>query len=327
MRRSRPFPRLGGSLFATSLAATFLLLVSTGLVWGQGGPLRVTGTVTSAVDGSQLPAVRVSVKGANLGTLTATNGRYTIDAPSPTDTLVFTVIGYRSSEVPIGGRSIVNVTMEAAAIAMQEVVVTGYGTQQRRDVTGAMATVKAEDLTPIAAPSVDQMLQGRVAGVQVIPSSGKPGDNAVIRIRGIGTLNDASPLYVVDGMLLNDVSFVNPSDILSVDVMKDASAEAIYGSRGANGVIIITTKRGTLETGNRFTVRAYTGSQKVLHDIKLVDGHDYAVLANERSEEHTSELQSLAYLVCRLLLEKKKTENFGCALISTHRGSSDVGRH
>src|SRR5256885_4152586 len=171
--------------------------------------------------------------------------------------------------------------MEAAAIAMQEVVVTGYGTQQRRDVTGAMASVKAEDITPIAAPSVDQMLQGRVAGVQVIPSSGKPGDNAVIRIRGIGTLNDASPLYVVDGMLLNDISFVNPSDILSVDVMKDASAEAIYGSRGANGVIIITTRRGTLETGNRFTVRAYAGSQEVLHDIKLVDGHDYAMLANE----------------------------------------------
>src|SRR2546422_6919884 len=162
MRRSRPFPRLGGSLFATSLAATFLLLVSTGLVWGQAGPLRVTGTVTSAVDGSQLPAVRVSVKGANLGTLTATNGRYTIDAPSPTDTLVFTVIGYRSSEVPIGGRSIVNVTMEAAAIAMQEVVVTGYGTQQRRDITGAMATVKAEELTPIAAPSVDRSEERRV---------------------------------------------------------------------------------------------------------------------------------------------------------------------
>ena len=280
MSCSRLFAQLGGSLFPTSLA-TFLQLVSTAPVWGQAGPLRVTGTVTSAVDGSQLPAVRVSVKGTSLGTLTGTNGRYTIDAPSPTDTLVFTIIGFRSSEVPIGGRSSVNVVMEAAAIAMQEVVVTGYGTQQRRDVTGAMASVKAEDLTPIAAPSVDQMLQGRVAGVQVIPSSGKPGDNAVIRIRGIGTLNDASPLYVVDGMLLNDISFVNPSDITSVDVLKDASAEAIYGSRGANGVIIITTKRGTLETGNRFTVRAYAGSQKVLHDIELVDGHDYAVLANE----------------------------------------------
>src|SRR2546430_763255 len=268
-------------LFPITLGATLLLLASNAPVWGQAGPLRVTGTVTSAVDGSQLPAVRVSVKGANLGTLTATNGRFTIDAPSPTDTLVFTVIGYRSSEVPIAGRSIVNVAMEAAAIAMQEVVVTGYGTQQKRDVTGAMASVKAEDLTPIAAPSVDQMLQGRVAGVQVIPSSGKPGDNAVIRIRGIGTLNDASPLYVVDGMLLHDISFVNPSDILSVDGLKDASAEAIYGSRGANGVIIITTRRGTLETGNRFTVRAYAGSQEVLHDIKLVDGHDYAMLANE----------------------------------------------
>src|SRR6266699_68871 len=229
---SRLFARLGVSLFLTSLTATFLLLGVTGPVWGQAGQLRVTGTVTSAVDASQLPAVRVSVKGANVSTLTATNGRYTIDAPSPTDTLVFNIIGYRASEVAIGGRSVVNVTMEAAAIA---------------------AT---------AASAVAQMLQGRVAGVQVIPSSGKPGDTAVIRIRGIVTLNDASPLYVVDGMLLNDISFVNPSDIQSVDVMKDASAEAIYGSRGANGVIIITTRRGSLETGNRFTVRAYAGSQK-----------------------------------------------------------------
>src|SRR5256885_3087 len=272
MSCSRLFAQLGGSLFPTSLA-TFLQLVSTGPVWGQAGPLRVTGTVTSAVDGSQLPAVRVSVKGGKVGTLTATNGRYTIDAPSPTDTLVFTIIGYRASEVPIAGRAVVNVAMEAAAIAMQEVVVTGYGTQQKRDVTGAMASVKAEDITPIAAPSVDQMLQGRVAGVQVIPSSGKPGDNAVIRIRGIGTLNDASPLYVVDGMLLNDISFVNPSDILSVDVMKDASAEAIYGSRGANGVIIITTRRGTLETGNRFTVRVNNDYQLTDH---ILFGHNLA---------------------------------------------------
>ena len=280
MRCPRPFARLGGALLPTSLAAN-LLLVPTDLVWGQGEQVRVTGTVTSAVDSSLLPAVRVSVRGTTITTLTATNGRYTLTVPNANDTLAFTIIGFRASQVPIAGRTIVNVVMEAAAIAMQEVVVTGYGTQQRRDVTGAMASVKAEDLTPIAAPTVDQMLQGRVAGVQVIPSSGKPGDNAVIRIRGIGTLNDASPLYVVDGMLLNDISFVNPSDITSVDVLKDASAEAIYGSRGANGVIIITTKRGSLETGNRFTVRAYAGSQKVLHDVKLVDGHDYAVLANE----------------------------------------------
>src|SRR2546421_1926281 len=282
MSCSRVFARLGGPPCATALAATLLLLVSTEPVSGQAGQFRVTGTVTSAIDGNALPGARVSVKGTTIGTLTATNGRFAIDARAPNDTLVFAVIGFRAAEVPIAERSVVNVVLEAAAIALQEVVVTtGYGTQRRRDVTGAVADLKADDITPLATSAVDQMLQGRVAGVQVIPSSGKPGDNAVIRIRGIGTLNDASPLYVVDGMLLNDISFVNPSDIQSVDVLKDASAEAIYGSRGANGVIIITTKRGSVETPNRFTLRAYAGSQTVLRDIKLVNGHQYAVLANE----------------------------------------------
>src|SRR5205823_28069 len=157
------------------------------------------------------------------------------------------------------------------------------GTQQRRDVTGAVASVKADQLTPIAAPSVDQMLQGRVAGVQVTPNSGRPGDPAVIRIRGIGTLNDASPLYVVDGMLLNDIKFLNPSDIVSLDVLKDASAQAIYGSRGANGVIIVTTRRGSLDQPNQFSIHAYGGSQSVLHNIDMVSAQQYAELT--RSEE------------------------------------------
>src|SRR5438046_2095862 len=269
MRCSRPFTRLGGPLFATSLAATFLLLVSTGLVWGQAAQNQVTGTVTSAVDSSLLPAVRVSVKGTTTATLSATNGRYSITVPSPNDTLVFTIIGFRANQVPIGGRTVVNVVLEGAAVSMQEVVVTGYGTQQRRDVTGAVASVKADQLTPIASSSADQILQGRIAGVQVTPSSGRPGDPGVIRIRGIGTLNDASPLYVVDGMLLNDIKFLNPSDIVSVDVLKDASAQAIYGSRGANGVIIITTRRGGLAQPNRFPKRAYQGSQTVRHRLDL----------------------------------------------------------
>src|SRR2546430_964746 len=206
-----------------------VLLPATGeRLWGQGGPVRVTGSVTSGVDSSALPAVRVTVKGTNIAVLTATNGRYALDAPTWADTLVFNMIGFRATQVPIADRSVVNVVLEAAAVPMQEVVVTGYGTQQRRDVTGAVADVKAQDLTPIPVPSVDQMLQGRIAGVQVSAASGRPGDPAVVRIRGTGTLNDASPLYVVDGMLLDDIKFLNPGDIVSVSVLKDASAAAIY---------------------------------------------------------------------------------------------------
>ncbi len=286
MTCSHPFARLGGASLPTSLAAT-LLLVSTDLVWGQGEQVRVTGTVTSAVDSSLLPSVRVSVKGTTITTLTATNGRYTLTVPNANDTLAFTIIGFRANQVPIAGRTVVNVVLEGAAVSMQEVVVTGYGTQQRRDVTGAVADLKADDLTPIASSSADQILQGRIAGVQVTPSSGRPGDPGVIRIRGIGTLNDASPLYVVDGMLLNDIKFLNPSDIVSVDVLKDASAQAIYGSRGANGVIIITTRRGGLDQPNRFTMRAYAGSQSVLHRIDLVNAQQYAMLTNELARNST----------------------------------------
>src|SRR6266581_1080497 len=277
----RPFARLGGLLFPTSLAATFLLLVSSNLVWGQGTPFRVTGTVTSATDGSPLPGARVVVKGTGIGTLTGANGRYTVDGASPNDTLSFAFIGYRPVAVAIAGRSVVNAAMEAGAIMMEEIVVTGYGTQQRRDVTGAVASLNAADLTPVPTASVDQTLQGRVAGVQVTPTSGKPGDKAVVRIRGVGTLNDASPLYVVDGMLTDDVSYLQASDIMSVEILKDASATAIYGSRGANGVIIISTRRGALDRPARFTVTTYAGSQSVQHRVDLVNAHDYAILANE----------------------------------------------
>src|SRR6184192_247117 len=287
MRCSRSFTRLGGPLFATSLAATFLLLVSTGLVWGQAAQNQVTGTVTSAVDSSLLPAVRVSVKGTTTATLSATNGRYSITVPNANDTLAFTIIGFRANQVPIAGRTVVNVVLEGAAVSMQEVVVTGYGTQQRRDVTGAVADLKADDLTPIASSSADQILQGRIAGVQVTPSSGRPGDPGVIRIRGIGTLNDASPLYVVDGMLLNDIKFLNPSDIVSLDVLKDASGQAIYGSRGANGVIIVTTRRGSLDQPNQFSIHAYGGSQSVLHNIDMVSAQQYAELTNELAQNFT----------------------------------------
>ncbi len=270
--------------FSATLVVGLVSLLSLGSFepgWGQAAPAQVTGTVTSASDGSPLSGARVVVKGTSIGTLTGTNGRYAIAARTPNDTLTFAFIGYRPVVVAIAGRSVVNATMEAAAIMMEEVVVTGYGTQQRRDVTGAVTTVNAEDLTPVPTASVDQTLQGRIAGAQVTPSSGRPGASAVVRIRGVGTLNDASPLYVVDGMLTDDVSFLHANDVTSVEVLKDASATAIYGSRGANGVIIISTKRGGLERPTHFSFNAYAGSQAVEHRVDLVNAHDYAILANE----------------------------------------------
>lgn len=262
------------------LIAPFLLLLVASPLAAQGTPGRVTGTVTSVEGGPPITGVNVIVKGTTVGTLTAENGRYFVSA-QPVDTLVFRLIGYAPREIAVAGREVVNVTLVPTAVALKEIVVIGYGTQQRRDVTGAVASVSGKDLTEVATPSVEQALQGKVAGVQVTPQSGEPGAGAVVRIRGVGTLNNASPLYVVDGMLLDDIGFLNPNDVQSIDVLKDASATAIYGSRGANGVIIVSTKKGVIEGATRFTINAYTGTQNVLDPISLVNAQQYAMLANE----------------------------------------------
>lgn len=243
--------------------------------------VRVMGTVTSEDTGAPVVGVSVSVRGTAINTLTSRAGQYSLLVPSANDTLVFSFIGYGQVEEPIGGRSVVDVSLRVEAVQMRGLVVTGYGTQQRRDVTGSIARVDGADLTEVATPSVAQSLQGRVAGVQVTPASGEPGADAIIRIRGVGTLNQASPLYVVDGMLLDDVQFLAPEDVESVDVLKDASATAIYGSRGANGVIIITTKRGQPARATQFRLHSYAGTQRVLNPIDMVNARQYAELANE----------------------------------------------
>ena len=240
----------------------------------------VTGTVTNANTGQPLPGVEVSIRGTTISSRTTAGGRYSITVPSLQDSLVFSLIGFRQNVVAIGGRSTVDVTMDRVA-ALEAVVSIGYGEQERRDLTGSVSSVDGEELTAVATPNVAQALQGKVAGVQVTSNSGEPGQGAIVRIRGVGTLNNASPLYVVDGMLLDDIDFLNPNDITAIDVLKDASATAIYGSRGANGVIIITTRSGATDSPTSFTLNAYTGSQSVANKIDLVNAQQYAQLANE----------------------------------------------
>ncbi|HET8656490.1 MAG TPA: TonB-dependent receptor, partial [Longimicrobiaceae bacterium] len=252
------------------------------LLWGGAAAAQqqVSGTVTSA-QGAPLPGVQVTVGGTTIGTVTGANGGYTLQVPSGADSLVFASLGYATQTVAVAGRSVIDVVLQQQALSLEGLVVVGYGTQQRRDVTGSVATVPADELNKQATPSASQMLQGKVAGVQVTPASGEPGSTAVVRIRGVGTLGDASPLYVVDGMLLDDIGFLNPADIQSMDVLKDASATAIYGSRGANGVIIVTTKKGEIGQPTRFTVNAYAGMQSVEHKIPLVTAQQYVTLSNE----------------------------------------------
>ena len=240
----------------------------------------VTGTVTNTNTGQPLPGVEVSLKGTAVSTRTTSGGLYSIIVPSLDDSLVFSLIGFRQTTVAIAGRTTVDVTMDRVA-ALEAVVSIGYGEQERRDLTGAISSVGGEEIAEVATPNVVQALEGKIAGVQVQPSSGEPGQGAVVRIRGVGTLNNASPLYVVDGMLLDEIGFLSPNDIESVDVLKDASATAIYGSRGANGVIIVTTKKGTESGRTAFTASAYVGTQEVQHTIDLVNAEQFAMLANE----------------------------------------------
>ncbi|GAB4425939.1 MAG: TonB-dependent receptor [Bacteroidia bacterium] len=239
----------------------------------------VQGTVTTE-EGTPLVGVTVFVKGSTTGDISGEGGSYNLRVPAGRDTLLFSYIGFRTETVVIGGRSRIDVVLVEQAAYLDEVVVVGYGTQRKSDLTGSISQVKAKDLTRIATGNVEQALQGKVAGVLVTPVSGEPGRGAVVRIRGTGTLNSASPLYVVDGVLLDDISFLSPQDVASIEVLKDASATAIYGSRGANGVIIVTTRRGSAGEA-RITVNLDYGQQEVSRFIDLANATEYAQLANE----------------------------------------------
>lgn len=217
-------------------------------LWQVGQERNVTGTVTSQADGSGLPGVTVIVKGTTIGTATGADGKYSLNVPNGDAILVFSFIGHTAQEVPVNGRSVIDVAMAEDVQNLDELVVVGYGTQRKSDLTGAVTQIAPERLMDKPAFNVGQALQGKVAGVQVVQTGGGvPGGNPMIRIRGTNSINTSSdPLFVVDGIVgvRNALSTLNPEDILSLDVLKDASATAIYGARGANGVIIITTKRG-----------------------------------------------------------------------------------
>lgn len=256
------------------------LLLATAFV--ASAQTKVGGKVTDAQTGEALISVSVFVKGTNTGAFTDLDGKFVVSVSDPnTAVLVFSYTGFKTTELAVEGRTDISFAMGEDVQAIEQVVVVGYGTQRKSDLTGAVGTIKAKDISRIPTASVEQALQGKIAGVYVSPVSGEPGKGAVIRIRGTGTLNNANPLYVVDGMLLDDVSFINPQDIESIEVLKDASATAIYGNRGANGVIIITTKRGSIGKKAIVTFDSYYGSQDLTKKLDLVNASEFAQMYNE----------------------------------------------
>ncbi|KAA5549123.1 SusC/RagA family TonB-linked outer membrane protein [Adhaeribacter rhizoryzae] len=219
---------------------------------------QITGRVTSA-SGEPLPGVTVLLKGTSNGTATDVDGKYSLSVPETSGTLVFSFIGYTTLERAFSGPGAINVNMADDAKALEEVVVTGYATQQKKDLTGSVAVVNVEEMTKQPTAQVTSMLQGRAAGVTVV-GSGQPGQAPQIRIRGINTFGNNTPLYVVDGVPTTNINDLNPNDIANMQVLKDAGSASIYGSRAANGVIIISTKRGKDKI--KVNYDAYYGTQR-----------------------------------------------------------------
>jgi len=195
--------------------------------------------------GESLPGVSIVIKGSQKGTNTDASGRFKLDVPNASATLIFSFVGYEPQEITVGNRTSLDVVLKTDNKTLNEVVVIGYGSIEKKDLTGSIASVGSKTIQELALPRVDQALMGKIAGVQVKPVSGEPGAAPQIRIRGVGSISAGSgPLYVVDGFPISSIQNLNPNDVETIDVLKDASATAIYGSRGSNGVIIINTKRG-----------------------------------------------------------------------------------
>ena len=271
----------------------FLLLLPAGLL-AQG--LRVTGRVTSETDGQPIPGVNIVVKGTTVGVSTDADGNYNVAVPGPNTVLLFSSIGIVSQEVNIGTRVVVNVAMKESINELAQVVVTGYTTTQRKDITGSVTSISPDKFKDIPVTSFDQALQGQAAGVQVTQSSGTPGGGITVRVRGSTSISASNrPLFIVDGVPVEDgnltgrdfggqqdnaFALFNPNDIASIEVLKDASAKAIYGSRAANGVVLVTTKRGKAGK-TTFTLDVQRGLTDIIKKPSLLNATELLTLQRE----------------------------------------------
>ena len=282
------------------------LVVAGGAKTASNAPIRysvaadvsVRGRVTDEA-GAALTGVTVSIKGTTRGTTTNASGEYTISLPE-NGTLVFSFVGYTSQEIPVGNQSVLNVQLspDTRSLAEVQVVSVGYGEQRRRDVTGAIGSVDIKTLQNVPIQTADQALQGRIAGVDVQTNSGLPGNGVKVNVRGTGTINNSDPLYVIDGFYPANVNAINPTDIASIDVLKDASASAIYGVLGANGVVIITTKRAKAGKPT-VTFDGYYGSQSAIKFLNLLGTRDFATVSNNAKDNALGDDNLAAYLASR----------------------------
>lgn len=238
---------------------------------------NITGTVYDS-SGGPLPGVNVLVKGTTVGASTDFDGNYEISA-SPENVLVFSYVGFDTTEELVGSRSVINVTLAESSESLDQVIIVAYGTTTKKDLTGSVSTVSAEELNTFPATSVDQALQGKTAGVQITANSGAPGSSISVNIRGLGTFGNSTPLYIVDGFPTTDISYISPSNIQAISVLKDASASALYGVRASNGVVIIETKSGV--SGKVIVdVNSWVGSRSAPENIDVLDVNRFTSFAS-----------------------------------------------
>jgi len=247
--------------------------------------LQIKGVVTSADDGQPVPGLSVVVKGTTTGILTDINGYYSLDNVPVNSTIVFSFVGMKTREIVVTESAAYDIVMASDMELIDEIVVVGYGTQKKSLVTGAIAKVDGDDLRKSADMRVTQALQGKTAGVVITANSGQPGSQISVRIRGAGTNGDAEPLYIIDGLPMSGsgTDFLNAGDIESIEVLKDAASAAIYGARGANGVVLITTKTGRTDTRLTVSYDGYYGFQNPWKKIPMLNAEEYIMLTNEAS--------------------------------------------
>lgn len=274
----------GGSRIHFLLAAFLVCLICPITAYSR----TLTGVVTSATDDDPLIGATILVKGTKTATTTDIDGKFSISVEDG-QTLRISYVGFTTTEIKINGQKNLDVKLKSDSQMLDDLVVVGYGTMKRSDITGSVVSVGEEDIKKTVITSVDQALQGRAAGVQVTQNSGSPGGGISVSIRGVNSLNGNEPLYIIDGVAISGqtngnssaLSSINPSDIVSMEVLKDASATAIYGSRASNGVVIITTRHGNVGKP-KVSLEAYYALQQLPKRLDTMNLQEYAYLYNER---------------------------------------------
>ena len=266
-----------------ALVALLLLPAISSLRANPSQSKTITGVVTSATDGEPLIGVSVQVRETATGGITDMDGKYSVSAQQG-QTLVFSYIGYQSQEIKVGTSSVINVVLKEDTEMLDEVVVVGYGVQKKKLVTGATVQVKGDEIAKMNTTNPLQAMQGQTPGVSIASTSGQPGADMKVSIRGLGTVGNSAPLYLIDGVG-GDISTLNPADIESIDVLKDAASAAIYGSAGANGVVLITTKQGR-EGKAQISFDAYYGIQNVARKANMLNAKEYMAIMDAVSYTH-----------------------------------------